>query len=97
MDVDALVALQAHEVGPGRGRQRLGDLGLAHAGLALQQQRVAELGRQEHGGAQRAVGEVALAGQGLADRAGAAEGVGQRAAAARVSARRVSTRARWRL
>ena len=97
MDVDALVALQAHQVGPGGRRQRLGDLRLPHAGLALQQHRLAELGGQEDGRAQRPVGEVALAGQDLADRAGAAEGAGQRAAAARVSARRVSTRARWRL
>src|SRR3989304_2155401 len=35
--------------------------GLAHAGLALQEQRLAELRRQEHGGGEGAVGEVALA------------------------------------
>ncbi len=47
---------------PARG-QRARHLGLAHAGLALEQQRLLELGGEEHGGAQRAVGQVALARQ----------------------------------
>jgi hypothetical protein len=72
VDVDALVALQADEARPGRTRQRLGDLGLADAGLALEQQRLAEVGGQEQRDAQRAVGEVALCRKGLADRVRAA-------------------------
>jgi hypothetical protein len=97
VDVDALVALQADEPRAGGGGQRLGHLGLAHAGLALDQQRLAQLGGQEHRGGQRAVGEVALVGERLADRVRRCQGrvAGQAAASSR--ARRVSTRARWRL
>jgi hypothetical protein len=94
VEVDALVALEPDEAGPGRAGERLGDLGLADAGLALQQQRLLERGGQEDRGGEARVGEVALARQGLAYVCGALEA--QRPAASE-SARRVSTRARWRL
>src|SRR5919199_3784317 len=68
VDVDALVALQADEPRAGRRGERLGDLGLPHARLALHEQRLAELGGEEDRGGQRAVGEVALLGERLADR-----------------------------
>ena len=97
MDVDALVALQSDEARSGGGGQRLGHLRLAHAGLALDQQRLAELGGQEHRGGQRAVGEVALVGERLADRVRRCQGGVAGQAAASSNARRVSTRARWRL
>jgi hypothetical protein len=68
VDVDALVALQADEARAGRLGERLGHLGLAHARLALDEQRLAELAGQEHGRGQGAIGEVALLAQRLADR-----------------------------
>jgi hypothetical protein len=95
MDVDALVALQADQASARRRGQRLGDLGLADARLALQQQRLAERGGQEDRDGQRPIGEVALSRERLADRVRAAQRVAQ--AVAFSSARRVSTRARWRL
>ena len=64
VEVDALVALQPDQLGAGRGRQRARDLGLAHARLALQQQRLLEREREIGGGGEALVGEVALAGQG---------------------------------
>ena len=76
VDVDALVALQADEPRAGGRGQRLGHLGLAHAGLALDQQRLAQLGGQEDRGGQRAVGEVALLGERLADRVRRCQGAG---------------------
>jgi hypothetical protein len=97
VDVDALVALQADEPRAGGGGQRLGDLGLADARLALDQQRLAQLGGEEDGRRQRTVGEIALLGERLADRVRRCQGrvAGQATASSR--ARRVSTRARWRL
>ena len=68
VDVDALVALQADEARAGRAGERLGHLRLAHARLALDEQRQAELAGEEHRDGQRAVGEVALLAQRLADR-----------------------------
>jgi hypothetical protein len=92
------VALQAYESRAGGGGEGLGHLGLAHARLALDQQRLAQLGGQEDRGGQCAVGEVALLGERLADRVRRCQGrVPGQAAAASSSARRVSTRARWRL
>jgi len=81
MQIDALVALQADQTGAGGPGQRLGDLRLADPGVALEQQRLAQLGGQEDRCAQRTVGEVALPGEGLADRVGAAQRLGQVAAA----------------
>ena len=94
VDVDALVALQADQGCPRRRGQRLGDLGLAHAGLALDEERLAELGGEEDGGGQGRVGEVALARERLADRPWCGQWFRQEPAACS-SARRVSTRARW--
>jgi hypothetical protein len=68
VDVDTLVALQADELRPRGQRERLRDLGLPDPGLALDEQRQAELGSQEDGRGQGAVGEVALLAQRLADR-----------------------------
>jgi hypothetical protein len=58
-DVEALVALHAQQHRLQRPRQRLGELGLADARLALEEQRPAQRQRQEDGGAEPAVGEIA--------------------------------------
>jgi hypothetical protein len=60
VDVDPLVALEPDQPRPARRRERLGRLGLPDPGLALQQQRLAEGGREVDGDGERAVGEVAL-------------------------------------
>src|SRR4051794_26552064 len=70
VDVDALVALEADQPRAGGRGERLGDLRLPDARLALDQQRLAELGGEEDRGGQGAVGEVALLAQRLADRVG---------------------------
>ena len=57
-DVEALVALQADQPAAERRGQHLGDLGLADAGLAFEEQRPAHLERQIEHGAERAVGEI---------------------------------------
>jgi hypothetical protein len=95
VEVDPLVALQPDQASAGGARQRPRDLGLAHARLALQQQRLLELGGEVDGRRQAPVGEVALAGQGPRDVGRSGERFGY--AAASSSARRQSTRARWRL
>ena len=95
VEIDPLVALQPDQARARGLRERARDLGLADAGLPLEQQRLLERGGEEDRGGQAPVGEVALAGQGLLDfRDG---GEGHAPAAASSSARRVSTRARWRL
>ena len=48
VDVQALVALEPDEPRAEARREDLGELGLADAGLALEQQRPAELEGQEH-------------------------------------------------
>jgi hypothetical protein len=92
--VDALVALQPDQPGAGRPGERLGHLSLAHAGLALEQQRLLEVGRQGDGNREAPVSEVPLARQGLPY---GWRSVESHAAAAVSNARRVNTRARWRL
>ena len=57
--LQAVVALQAQQLALQGARQRLGELGLADAGLAFEQQRALQLERQEDGGGEAAVGEVA--------------------------------------
>jgi hypothetical protein len=94
VEVDPLVALETDETRSGRPRQRLGHLGLAHARLALDQQRLLESGREIDGDGEAPVGEIALASQGLPDGFRVVEA---QLPAASSSARRVSTRARWRL
>jgi hypothetical protein len=57
--IEALIALQADQLGAVHGGQRLGDLGLADAGLAFEQQRALEQFHQRDRGRQFAVGDVA--------------------------------------
>ena len=52
-DVEPLVALQADQPAPERRGQHLGDLGLADAGLAFEEQRPAHLEREEQHGRER--------------------------------------------
>ena len=66
-DVEALVALEADELGVEGGREHLGDLGLAYPGLALQQQRAAQLQREVDGGRQTVVGDVHVLRQELSE------------------------------
>ena len=61
VDVEALVALEPDEPRAERGGEDLGELGLADAGLALEQQRAAELERQEDRRRERPVGDVVAA------------------------------------
>jgi hypothetical protein len=70
VEVDPLVTLQADEPRADGASQRLGDLRLADARLALDEQRLAELGSEEDRRGERPVGEVALPGERLADRVG---------------------------
>jgi hypothetical protein len=65
VEVDALVALEPDQPRPGRTGQRLRHLGLAHAGLPLEQQRLLQCGREIDGGREAAVREIALPRQGL--------------------------------
>ena len=61
--VEPLVALQADQLGAVHGGERLGDLGLADAGLAFQQQRALEELHQPQRGREIAVGDVADGGE----------------------------------
>jgi hypothetical protein len=65
--VDALVALQAQELAARPAGEDLGDLGLADAGLALEEQRPAQAQREEDGRGEALVRQVLVAGEGLAD------------------------------
>ena len=56
----ALVALQPQQPPAGDGGQRLGELGLADAGRALDEQRLVQPGDEEDGGGQAGVGDVAV-------------------------------------
>ena len=58
VDVEALVALEPDERRPEAGRKDLGQLRLADAGLAFEQQRAPELERQEDRRRERAVRDV---------------------------------------
>ena len=57
-DVEALVTLQADQLSAERGGENLGDLGLADAGLALEEQRPTKPQAQEKNRRQRAVADV---------------------------------------
>ena len=98
VDVDALVALQADEARAGRAGERLGDLRLAHARLALDEQRQAELGRRgtprRPAGGRRGSAARAAPRRPRRVTGGARSG---RDPGRLLSALRVSTRARWRL
>ena len=61
--VEPVIALQPHQPAVQPARQHLGDLGLAGARLALQEQRPPHRQRQMHGGGQRQVGDIAAGGQ----------------------------------
>ena len=62
-DVETLVALQPDQAAAEGGRQHLGDLGLADAGLAFEEDRPAHLERQIKHRAERAVGQIFGLGQ----------------------------------
>ena len=66
VQVDPLVALQPDQPRAGRRRQRPRDLGLADAGLALQQQRLLERRGQVDRQRQRPVGQISLRREGIA-------------------------------
>ena len=61
--IKAFVALQPDQAAAQARGQCLGDLGLAGAGLALQEQRAAQFQRQEHHRGQRPAADIALAGE----------------------------------
>ena len=63
VDVEALVALQPDQIGAESGSQSAGDFGLADAGLAFQEQRAAQLQRQEDGDGEPPVSYVSLVAQ----------------------------------
>ena len=65
--VEALVALQADELGAVHRGERLGHLGLADAGLAFEQQRTLEELHQPQRGRDVAVGDVADGGEAVGD------------------------------
>ena len=65
--VEALVALQADQLGVVHGGERLGHLGLADAGLAFEQQRPLEELHQPQRGRDVAVGDVAGGGEAVGD------------------------------
>ena len=63
--VHSVIALQPDQPPAKPGSQHLGDLGLAGAGLALQEQRAAHRERQMHRGRKFPVCDVALVGEQL--------------------------------
>src|SRR5213075_420879 len=62
-DVEALVALQAYQLAAERLRDHLADLGLADAGLALEEQRPPHGERQEQRRGEAAIGHVLAGGE----------------------------------
>ena len=66
--IDALVALQPHQIAAEQFGDRLGGLRLADAGRAFEQQRLAQPDRQEDGGGQAFIGEIARGGEALRHR-----------------------------
>jgi hypothetical protein len=56
--LQAVIALQPNETALQGGRQGFGQLGLAHAGLALEQQGPAQAQRQEHGRGQPTISKI---------------------------------------
>ena len=68
VDVETFVALQPDQPGAEARRQDLGELGLADAGLALEEERPAELQREEDGRGERPVRDVVTAPKVVLDR-----------------------------
>ena len=66
-NVEPLVTLEADEVLAEHGGEDLGDLGLADAGLPLEEQRPSQLQREVHGHRQATVGNIVLAFEGGRD------------------------------
>ena len=102
VQVDPLVALQPDQASACGGRQRPGHLGLADPGLALEQQRLLEHDRQLDGQRQPAdrpdsPRRRARRSPPRLTRTTHSSRAASRQPAASVSARRHSTRARWRL
>ncbi len=107
LEIEALVALEPDQRAIEHRGQHLGDLGLADAGLALEEERLAETQREEHRGGETAIRHVVRGPQPLRDfvdrrrqrcRAplGRAGAVAQDARSlASLSARRPKTFARW--
>jgi hypothetical protein len=62
-DVETFVALQANQLAPERGRQNLGDFGLADAGFPFEKQRAPHPQRQIGHRRQRPLGQVAARGE----------------------------------
>ncbi len=81
--VDALVTLQAHELAARPARQDLRHLGLAHAGLALEQQRTLQAYGEEDRGGEALVGQVVVRGERGADVVDGLHEVSQRTRAPR--------------
>ena len=71
--IDALEALQADELAPEDAGERLGGLGLADAGRALQQQRLAEREREVAGRRDAVIGEIHRRLEGLGEVLGAGD------------------------
>ena len=72
-DVDALVALEPDQARAEDVRERLRDLGLAHAGLALEQQRLAQLERNVEHRREAPIGQIRALAEGgaqVVDRGG---------------------------
>ena len=57
-EVEPFIALQPDEPARERAREHLGDLGLADAGLAFEEQRPPHLEREKEHGRERPVGEI---------------------------------------
>ncbi len=68
VDVEALVALEPDQAGTEARGQDLGELRLADAGLALEEQRAAELQGEEDGRGERPVRDVVAAAEVVLDR-----------------------------
>src|SRR5688572_9621501 len=67
LEIEPLVALEADQRAIEHRRQHLGDLGLADAGLALEEERLAEAEREEDGGGETAIRHVVRGPQELGD------------------------------
>ena len=61
--IETFVALQPHQIALQRPRHHLRDLGLPHAGLALEKQRALHPEREEEGGGEAALGDVVVLAQ----------------------------------